>query len=85
MGARVIASRTAAFRAYSRYHPDMIEFFDIGNYAELATRIMARSKMGNKIPELTYNTITNARMYLQASGVRDFVDSDIEINRYAAE
>lgn len=85
MGARVIASRTAAFRAYSRYHPDMIEFFDIGNYAELATRIMARNKIGGKIPELTYNTITNTQMYLQASGVPGLRDSDTAINWQAAE
>jgi glycosyltransferase involved in cell wall biosynthesis len=85
MGTRVIASRTAAFRAYSRYHPDMVEFFDIGNYAELATRIMARNKTGGKIPELAYNTITNARTYLQASGsTPELVDSDMEINRHEA-
>ncbi|MDD2796081.1 hypothetical protein [Acidocella sp.] len=68
MGTRVIASRTAAFRAYARYHPDLIEFFDIGNYAELAGRIAARGRVSGRIPELVYNTETNARLYLEANG-----------------
>ncbi len=68
MGTRVIASRTAAFRAYARYHPELIEFFDIGNYAELAGRIAARGRVSGRIPELVYNTETNARLYLEANG-----------------
>ncbi len=68
MGTRVIASRTAAFRAYARYHPDLIEFFDIGNYAELAGRIAARGRAGARVPQLAYNTQTNARVYLEANG-----------------
>ncbi len=71
MGTRVIASRTAAFRAYARYHPDLVEFFDIGNYAELATRLMARGKSGGMVPLLTHNTETNAQTYLRANFVAD--------------
>lgn len=36
MGCRVLASRTLAFLQLARYHPGRIEFFDIGNFAELA-------------------------------------------------
>lgn len=71
MGARVIASRTNAFRSLGRYHEGKIEYFDIGNYAELATRIAARGINGGKIPELSHNTLTNTRLYLQACGVAD--------------
>ncbi len=86
MGARVIASRTAAFRAYARYHPDMIEFFDIGNYAELANRIMARGRTSGRIPTLTHNTDTNTTMYLEANGADpDMVYANAEIVREAAE
>jgi glycosyltransferase involved in cell wall biosynthesis len=41
MGCRVLASRTLAFLQYARYHPNEVEFFDIGNYAELAGLIAA--------------------------------------------
>ncbi|WP_298283153.1 hypothetical protein [Acidocella sp.] len=66
MGTRVIASRTAAFRAFARYHPDLIEFFDIGNFAELATRIQSPGRAA-AVPDLRYNTATNAAIYLEAN------------------
>jgi glycosyltransferase involved in cell wall biosynthesis len=69
MGTRVIASRTAAFRAYARYHPGLVEFFDIGNYAELATRILAEVPRNVYAPHLTYNTETNVALYLRANGI----------------
>lgn len=68
MGTRVIASRTAAFRGFARYHPDRVEFFDIGNYAELASRIAAPDTAGGRIADLSHNAGTNARLYLRASG-----------------
>lgn len=67
MGAKVIASRTNAFRALARYHPDMIEFFDIGNFMELATRIQNCGRTSG-VPSLRYNTATNAQIYLAANG-----------------
>ena len=66
MGTRIIASRTAAFRAFARYHPGLIEFFDIGNFAELATRIQSPGRSAG-VPELRYNTATNAATYLEAN------------------
>lgn len=69
MGSRVIASRTNAFRSFGRYHEGKVEFFDIGNYAELATRISARGANSGKVPELSYTTRTNTRLYLKIFGV----------------
>ena len=40
--AAIIASRTRTFLEFAAYHPDTIEFFDIGNHLELANRILAR-------------------------------------------
>ena len=68
MGTRIIASRTAAFRAFAKYHPDMLEFFDIGNFAELATRILCPALRPAGVPVLRYDTQSNARLYLEASG-----------------
>lgn len=67
MGCRVIASRTLAFLQYSRYHPDEIEFFDIGNYHELAERIAAGNPATGRLRQLAFNTRTNAALYLQAN------------------
>jgi len=67
MGCRVLATRTLAFLQYARYHPDQVEFFDIGNYAELADLI----RFGASVPpgerRLTYNTKTNTALYLTAN------------------
>lgn len=68
MGTRVIASRTAAFRGFARYHPERVEFFDIGNYAELASRIAAPHTAGGNIVDLSYDAETNVRLYLRANG-----------------
>jgi glycosyltransferase involved in cell wall biosynthesis len=65
MGCRVIASRNRAFLQLSRYHPDEIEFFDIGNYAELAARIAADPPFDRRDRVLAYNTDTNAALYLR--------------------
>ena len=71
MGCRVIASRTSTFSQFSRYYPDAIEFFDIGNYIELAQRIASDPPSDPRARELTYNTETNAEMYrLANSGLR---------------
>jgi glycosyltransferase involved in cell wall biosynthesis len=67
MGCRVIASRTLAFLQYARYHPNEIEFFDIGNYAELAGLIAADRPAPGGSRQLTYNTVTNTALYLRAN------------------
>ncbi|MGK7870473.1 hypothetical protein [Falsiroseomonas sp. E2-1-a20] len=67
MGCRVIASRTRAFLQYARYHPDRIEFFDIGNFAELARRIEAGPPPAPADRRLTHDTTSNAALYLKVS------------------
>ena len=69
MGCRIIASRTAAFLQFARYHPGQVEFFDIGNFAELATRLAADSPIDCAARAPEYNTVTNAALYLQANGL----------------
>ena len=70
MGCRVIASRTHTFLQYARYHPGRIEFFDIGNYAELADLLCAEPKPAGGDKALYYNTETNAALYLAVSQPR---------------
>jgi glycosyltransferase involved in cell wall biosynthesis len=70
MGCRVLASRTLAFMQYARYHPGQIEFFDIGNYAELAGLIRAGGAPPGAARVLTYNTETNTALYLEANRPR---------------
>jgi glycosyltransferase involved in cell wall biosynthesis len=67
LGCRVIASRTHTFLQLGRYHRDMIEFFDIGNYLELATRIGARSQYDVQARRLAYTVETNRAIYLAAN------------------
>ncbi|MGH7092813.1 MAG: hypothetical protein ACREFB_04690 [Stellaceae bacterium] len=68
LGCRIIASRTHAFLGFADYHPHAIEFFDIGNYLELAERIRARRQFppGAALPR--YTADTNQAIYLAASG-----------------
>ncbi len=70
MGCRVLASRTLTFLQYARYHPDQVEFFDIGNYAELAGLIRAGSAPPGSARKLAYNTDTNTALYLAANRPR---------------
>lgn len=70
MGCRVIASRTHAFMQFARYHPDQIEFFDIGNYAELADLLRAERKPMRPGQAKRYDTETNAALYLAVSQPR---------------
>jgi hypothetical protein len=73
LGCRVIASRTHAFLGFADYHPDAVEFFDIGNYLELAERIRAgrhaspRDGLPTCNPE--YGIETNRAVYEAANGV----------------
>jgi glycosyltransferase involved in cell wall biosynthesis len=66
IGARVIASRNHAFLEFSRYHPGAIEFFDIGNYLELAQRISS-SPPAKRAGRPKFNTDTNREVYLRAN------------------
>jgi glycosyltransferase involved in cell wall biosynthesis len=68
LGCRVIASRTHTFLQFARYHPDRIEFFDIGNHLELAGRILARPQYGASERTLAFNVETNKAIYLAANG-----------------
>ena len=66
MGCRVIASRTRAFLQFARYHPGRVEFFDIGNFAELARRIEAGPPPDHPGAPV-FNTTTNAALYHRVS------------------
>jgi glycosyltransferase involved in cell wall biosynthesis len=72
MGCRVLASRTVAFLQFARYHPGQIEFFDIGNYAELADLIVAGTAAPGGERRLDFNTQTNAALYLEANQPRSY-------------
>ena len=67
LGCRTLASRTQTFLQLSRYHRDTIEFFDIGNHLELATRIVARPQFDPRERLLAYNVETNKATYLAAN------------------
>jgi glycosyltransferase involved in cell wall biosynthesis len=66
LGRRVIASRTHTFLEFARYHPETIEFFDIGNHLELAERIIARRQYTRR-EQLDYTVETNRAVYLAAN------------------
>jgi glycosyltransferase involved in cell wall biosynthesis len=67
LGCRVIASRTHTFLQLGRYHRDTIEYFDIGNYLELAARIAARPQYDPRTWRLAYTVETNRAIYLAAN------------------
>lgn len=64
MGCRVICSRTGTFLQLARYHPGVLEFFDIGNHVELAERLASAPPPRPRL--LTMNTTTNAAVYRAA-------------------
>jgi glycosyltransferase involved in cell wall biosynthesis len=68
LGCRVIASRTHTFIQLSRYHHNLIEFFDIGNHLELAGRIRARPQFERRDHLPAFNVETNKAVYLAANG-----------------
>jgi glycosyltransferase involved in cell wall biosynthesis len=70
LGCRVIASRTHTFLQFARYHPNTIEFFDIGNHLELAGRLLARPQFELRDRLLSFNVETNKATYLAANGDR---------------
>jgi glycosyltransferase involved in cell wall biosynthesis len=67
LGCRVIASRTHTFLEFARYHPETVEFFDIGNHLELAERISARRQYAARRETLRYTNETNKAVYFAAN------------------
>lgn len=63
LGCRVVASRTRNFLQLGRALPGRMEFFDVGNFSELAQRIMTPEAPLHDVTDLPYNTDTNAAMY----------------------
>src|SRR5271169_7079528 len=68
LGCRVVASRTHTFIQLSRYHHNLIEFFDIGNHLELAGRVRARPQFERRDHLPAFNVETNKAVYLAANG-----------------
>lgn len=66
LGCRIIASRTLTFLDFAAYHPNRIEFFDIGNHLELAQHIAARPQYAHQ-PAPRYNSETNKAVYFAAN------------------
>jgi hypothetical protein len=69
LGCRIIASRTHTFLVFAAYHPNTIEFFDIGNHLELAERVVARRQFAARSEPPRYNFETNKAVYLAANTV----------------
>lgn len=67
LGCRVIASRTHTFLEFAHYHPNEVEFFDIGNHLELAERIAARRQFAARREHPRYSVETNKAVYLSAN------------------
>jgi len=68
LGRRVIASRTHTFLQFAAYHPNAVEFFDIGNHLELAERIASRPQYAERAAP-KYNVETNKAIYLAANSL----------------
>jgi glycosyltransferase involved in cell wall biosynthesis len=67
LGCRIIASRTHTFLEFAEYHPNTIEFFDIGNHLELAERLLAPPQYRYREGLPAYNVETNKATYLLAN------------------
>ena len=67
MGSRIIAARNHAFMQFARYHPNSIEFFEIGNHLELAERILATPAYPPEGRPNAYNVSTNRAVYVAAN------------------
>jgi glycosyltransferase involved in cell wall biosynthesis len=67
LGCRILASRTHTFLEFAAYHPETIEFFDIGNHLELAGRIASRRQYPARRMQPRFNIETNKAVYLAAN------------------
>ena len=69
LGCLIIASRTHTFLGFGEYHPNAVEFFDIGNHLELAERLLAAPQFPARADLPEYNVETNKAVYLLANSV----------------
>jgi glycosyltransferase involved in cell wall biosynthesis len=69
LGCRVLVARNKAFLEYERYHPGRLEFFDIGNFVELAQKLQAPNPVSGLPSQLDFDADTNAKTYLAAFGL----------------
>jgi glycosyltransferase involved in cell wall biosynthesis len=67
MGARIIVARNLAFLQFARYHPNSLEFFDIGNFVELADRILSDPAYPDAQRPREYDAVSNAEVYIEAN------------------
>jgi glycosyltransferase involved in cell wall biosynthesis len=81
LGRRIIASRTRTFLEFATYHPDAVEFFDIGNHLELAARILARPQYAARRERPRYTVETNKAIYLSANSAP--AEASPRLQRYA--
>ena len=63
MGCRCVVSRTRNFLQLGRAMPGEMEFFDIGNFSELAQRIAAPGGRERPLDDRIFTTETNAATY----------------------
>lgn len=63
VGARIVCARNKAFLQYDRYHPGRLNFFDIGNYLELAQRIGSVANMPPPGLPKSFTVKTNRTVY----------------------
>lgn len=65
IGQRVIAARNSTFDEFARYHDRSLEFFDVGNFVELAGRLKCSTRLSTP-SDLTLNVESNRRLYVEA-------------------
>ncbi|WP_286784267.1 MULTISPECIES: hypothetical protein [Pseudomonas] len=63
VGARIVCARNKAFLQYERYNPGRLNFFDIGNYLELAQRIISVAESPPPGLPQSYTVETNRAVY----------------------
>lgn len=75
VGARIVCARNKAFLQYERYNPRRLNFFDVGNFLELAQRVtsVADSPPPGLPPH--YTVETNRAVYKASF---DLADAQIE-------
>lgn len=71
VGATIVCARNKAFLQYERYNPGRLNFFDIGNYMELAQRITAVMEDRPQLPPQHYTTTTNRAVYKASFEIGD--------------
>ncbi|MFN4128103.1 hypothetical protein [Pannonibacter indicus] len=63
VGARIVCARNKAFLQYDRYNPGRLNFFDIGNYIELAQRVVSVLENPPPVMPQRYTVETNRAVY----------------------